>query len=90
MDRDVDKLLKELGPTIDEKCMEIKKAKEEKMKERLFIFVSVIFLIFPSTLVFLNINIIYILLICVTVILAILFIALPFVIQMESRGACYE
>lgn len=90
MDHDVEMLLKTLEPTIDKKCMEIKQKNEEKTKERLFMVMIIMFLTIPSCLIFFGINIIFSLIIMAIIFSIMLFITLPFIIKVESRGVCYE
>lgn len=90
MVRDVDNLLNVLQPTIDEKCMELKRKRKEKIQQRIFIIISVMLLIVPSLLVFIGVNLINFLIIASIVISVIIFISLPFIIKIENRGVCYE
>lgn len=90
MDGNVEKLLNVLEPTIDEKCMELKKKTKEKMLQKLFAFSMILFLLIPSALIFLGINIIYFIIITAFVISVFIFAMLPFIIKIESRGICYE
>lgn len=90
MDGNVEKLLNVLEPTIDEKCMELKKKTKEKMLQKLFAFSMILFLLIPSALIFLGINIIYFIIITAFVISVFIFTMLPFIIKIESRGICYE
>ena len=77
MNQDVENLLKVLEPSIDEKCKEIRHKKEEKAKERLFVFIIMILLIVPSSLVFIGLNLIYTLII-ISILLSIILLSLTF------------
>ena len=90
MDPNVEKLLKDLEPTIDEKCKRIKQKKEERTRERLFMLVIMMFLIIPSSLIFLGINIMFAFIVVAILLSIVFFTTLPFIIKIESRGVCYE
>lgn len=86
MDKNLEKLLYNLEPEIDKKCLEIKQKRHEEKMQRLFILAILLFLTLPSLFVILNINI------WVFIIETVVFVSLALIIMMpfEIRGECYE
>lgn len=90
MDRNIENLLNTLEPKINKKCIEIRKCKKEKILQKLLIFVSVIYLVIPSVLIILDINVIYFIILTAILSLLILFVNLPKILKIENGDVCYE
>lgn len=90
MDRNIENLLNVLEPEINKKCIEIRKHKKEKILQKLLIFTSVIYLVIPSVLIILDINIIYFIILTAILLLLILFVNLPKILKIENGDVCYE
>ena len=90
MNNDLDKLLTNLEPIIDNKCIEIKKNKEQKKQNIILILLCLSFITIPSVLILLNISIIYFIVGIILIILIRLFIKLPDILKKNLEVNCYE
>ena len=89
MNKEVNKLLKNLEPEIDKKCIEIKDKKRMKHQQILYILLLSLFITIPSLLILFNINMTYFV-ISILVLLLLIFIKLPDLLKYDVKGACYE
>lgn len=87
MNNDLNKLLNKLEPTIDKKCMEIKK---EKMQNISITILCLSFVTIPSILLLLNINIIYFVIAIIILFVLKFFISLPDILRGKLEVNCYE
>lgn len=87
MNNDLDKLLTNLEPIIDNKCIEIKKNKKQNI---ILILLCLSFITIPSVLILFNISIIYFIVGIILIILIRLFIKLPDILKKNLEVICYE
>ena len=88
MSNDLDKLLNDLEPVINKKCMEVKKIKKQKKQNWIMIILCLLFVVTPSVLLLFNISIIYFIVGIIIIFLFKFFIKLPDILKMEVN--CYE
>lgn len=90
MNNDLDKLLINLEPIINNKCIEIKKNKEQKKQNVILILLCLSFIIIPSVLILLNISIVYFMIGIILIITTRFFIKLPDILKKNLEVTCYE
>ena len=90
MNKEVNKLLKNLEPEIDKKCIEIKDKKRMKHQQILYILLLSLFITIPSLSILFNINMTYFVISILVLLLLIMFIKLPDLLKYDVKGACYE
>lgn len=90
MNSELNKLLHNLEPEIDKKCLEIKINRKNRIQNILFVILSICFISIPSILLLLNISLIYFF-IAVGIIFFIKFIlGLPDILSEKLEGKLYE
>lgn len=90
MNKDLDKLLNNLSPVIEKKCIEINNKKEKRRQSILMIILCLCFITVPSILLLLNINIIYFIIVILIISLLNLFIKLPDILKKDLEVTHYE
>lgn len=90
MNKKINKLLQELEPEIDKKCLEIKTRQKERKQNIFFTILMLIFLLIPSILFILNISLIYFIMIVLLILIVRLFIKLPNILKEDWKGVQYE
>ena len=90
MNKEINKLLKKLEPEIDKKCVEIKKEKNTKHKQIIYILLLILFITMPSLFILFNINITYFMIFFILNLLLLTFIKLPDLLNSNIKGVCYE
>ena len=90
MNKEINKLLKKLEPEIDKKCIEIKKEKNTKHKQIIYILLLILFVTMPSLFILFNINITYFMIFFILSLLLLTFIKLPDLLNSNIKGVCYE
>ena len=90
MDKNLQNVLSNLEPAIDEKCFELKKKTRERKMQKLFIFAIVLLLFIPSTLIMLDVNILGFIVGAIGLIALAVLIMLPIALKENARGECYE
>ena len=90
MDKNLQTVLSNLEPAIEEKCFELKQKTRERRMQKLFIFAIVLLLFIPSTLIMLNVNIWGFIVGAIGLIALAILIMLPIALKENTRGECYE
>lgn len=90
MNSNVEKLLKNLSPVIDEKCLEIKENKKQKRQNIILIILCFAFITIPSILLLFNISIMYFIIGIIIIFSLRLFIKLPDILKKNLEVICYE
>lgn len=90
MNKEINTLLKKLEPEIDKKCIEIKKEKNTKHKQIIYILLLILFVTMPSLFILFNINIMYFMIFFILNLLLLTFIKLPDLLNSNIKGVCYE
>lgn len=90
MSKGVNKLLKNLEPEIDKKCMEIKEKKMLKHQQILYIILLILFITIPCFLIIFNINMTYFIISIIIIFLLITFVRLPNLLRTDVKGVDYE
>lgn len=90
MNDDLEKLLTNLEPVIDEKCRLIKKKKQEKRQSIMMFLGGIGFVSIPSIMLLLNMNLIYFLGGVIIFMMMKIFLKLPDILNKILEVRCYE
>ena len=90
MNDNLQKLLFNLEPEIDKKCLELRQKTKERMMQKVFITAIILLLFMPSIFIMLNINIWGFIIGGIIAIAIAIIIMLPIALKENPRGECYE
>lgn len=90
MNDNLSKLLNNLEPIIDEKCLGIKKKRKEKKQDIKMVIICLCFAIIPSILLLFNISILYFIAGIILILSLKLFLKLPDILKRSLEVKCYE
>ena len=90
MNKEVNALLKELEPLVEEKCLEIKENRKKKRGQILYVILLFGFVIVPCLLVIFNVSLMYFLISLVIFILIVILVKLPNLLNIDLKEALYE
>lgn len=88
MENNVDALLLKLAPEIEKKCDELKAARRERLKTRLFLLLCLLTVAIPTGLVFLGVSLTLLLIPVMLMCLSVIFL-LPILLKQQG-GNYYE
>ena len=88
MKNDVDQLMLQLAPEIERKCEELKEARREQLKTRLFLLLCLLAVAVPTGLVFFGVSLALLLIPVVLMCLSVIFL-LPILLKQQG-GNSYE